>query len=259
LSLGGGPLPKDGHLVVLGQTGLGKTRLVMTLIRSSRQGWPPRILIVDPQGEYGNVAVPVHSIEEWVDYISGGAEGQPLASWCVAYQGEDLDQVLPIICEAAFDMERITVVLEEADLWCTPNQIVPEVANLLKYGRKREVWVCGVARRPSEVHRLLTSQARHVIAFGTVEPIDVEYFRRGVSVEFASAVSQLDLLEAAWWDRRERKLRKIRVDPQALALTEAAQAPAADPKGGRADDVKPGVTPPTPAAPVDKQGVEGVG
>lgn len=175
----------------------------------------PRLLVADPQAEYGNVAVPVQSIEEWIAYVQDAG-----TTWIVAYQGDDLDTALPTICDAAFEMGPIVVVLEEADLWCTPSQIMPEVAKLLKYGRKRQVWVCGVARRPSEVHRLLTSQARHVIAFGTVEPIDVEYFRRAVSVEFSEVVQQVELLEAAWWDRRERKVRRIRVDPQMLTIAE---------------------------------------
>jgi hypothetical protein len=241
--------------VILGQTGLGKTRLVMTLVRSSRQAssWPTKILVADPQAEYGNVAIPVQSIEEWAQYVE-----QARGVWTVAYQGDDLDTALPAICDAVFDMGPIMLVLEEADLWCTPNQIMPEVAKLLKYGRKRQVWVCGVARRPSEVHRLLTSQARHVIAFGTVEPIDVEYFRRGVSVEFAAAVQQLDLLEAAWWDRRERKVQRLRVDPQMLSVVEGrpARGEPSLPSGSPQASVRPS-SPPPPQA-VDKEEPGGV-
>lgn len=215
----------DGHLVVLGQTGLGKTALMRALIRHSHPVWP-RVLIADKDAEYGPVAVGVQSVEEWAAYVGAGA-GVPAplrvdqqgASWKVAYQADDLDQAMPVLCEAVFEIAGGTLlVAEEADLWCSPAAILPEFAHLLKYGRKRGAWVCSVARRPSELHRLCTSQARHVIAFGTVEPIDVEYLRRAVSTACAEAVQTLEPLEAVWWDRRLRALQWLRVDPAALRV-----------------------------------------
>lgn len=222
-------LPKDGHLVVLGQTGLGKTALVRTLAkRASRRAWC-RILIADPHREYGQVAVGVQSLDELAVYLD-----QAGASWRVAYQGDDLDDAFPVLCEAAYQMGQTLLVAEEADFWCSPSQILPELAHALKYGRFREgrtegVIVCGVARRPSEVHRLLTSQARCVVSFGTVEPVDLEYLRRAVSVEFAAVLPALPPLTCAWWDRRERQVRRFTVDPVAHRLqAEGIPPPAAN-------------------------------
>lgn len=218
-------LQTDGHAVVLGQTGLGKTALLRALIRrAGRRAWP-RILIADPVGEFGAVAVAVRSVPELAGYLERAGE-----SWRVAYQGDDLDEAFPVLCEAAYRMGRCLLVVDEADLWCSPAAIEPEFAHALKYGRwrpgRREgVIVLAAARRPSEVHRLLTSQARCVASFGTVEPVDLDYLRRAVSVEFAAALPDLPPLVCAWWDRRARVVRRLRVDPVADRLEELGAPP----------------------------------
>ena len=127
---------------------------------------------------------------------------------------------MPVLCAASFDYAGGSMmVVEEADLWCSPNQILPEYAALLKYGRKRGAWVCSVARRAGEIHRLATSQARHVIAFGAPEPIDADYVRRAMSGAVSiEQLQSLDPLEGAWWDRRTRKLTRLHVDPVQLTV-----------------------------------------
>jgi len=222
----GGTWPQDGHLVVLGQTGLGKTAFVRAWIRTpgSRQVYS-RLVIADKDAEYGAVAVGIGTIDELSAYVERTAP-----PWRVAYQGDDLDRAMPILCEATYQIGNTLLVAEEADLWCSPSSILPELAHLLKYGRKRGAWVCTVARRASELHRLATSQARHLIAFGTVEPIDVEYLRRAVAVEFAGAVQALEPLQGAWWDRRERRLVRVRVNPAELRISRLDQQ-GADPPG----------------------------
>lgn len=211
----GGTWPQDGHLVVLGQTGLGKTAFTRAWVKTqgSRQVYS-RVVIADKDAEYGAVAVGIGTIDELTAYVERTAP-----PWRLAYQGDDLDAAMPVLCEATYQIGHMLLVAEEADLWCSPNSILPELAHLLKYGRKREAWVCSVARRASELHRLATSQARHLIAFGTVEPIDVEYLRRAVGAEFAGAVQALEPLEGAWWDRRERRLVRLRVIPAEMRIS----------------------------------------
>jgi hypothetical protein len=208
---------REGHIVVLGQTGLGKTALVRTWVRG-RRDWP-RVLVLDPHREYGDVAVAVESLDAWAAYV---ARAQP--TWRVAYWGDDLDDVLPAICEAVYEIGQVHLVVEEADYWATPGAILPDLAHVFKYGRHRQVWVVAVARRPSEVHRLCTSQARHVWACATVEPRDVDYLRLAVSAEYAAAAAALQPLQAVWWDRRTRVLTRVRIDPAAGTVQQEEEA-----------------------------------
>lgn len=211
--MSGATWPQDGHLVVLGQTGLGKTAFVRAWLKQISRQDCSRILVADKDAEYGQVAVGIDRLDDVVAYLSVVAP-----PWRIAYQGDDLDDVMPVLCEASYQIGGTLLVAEEADLWCSPSSILPELAHLLKYGRKRQAWVCSVARRASELHRLATSQARHLIAFGTVEPIDVEYLRRAVGKIFAEGVQTLDPLQGAWWDRRTRALVRMTVDPAALRI-----------------------------------------
>lgn len=221
----GATWPQDGHLVVLGQTGLGKTAFVRAWLRTMGS-LPvyPRVVIADKDAEYGAVAVGIGTIDELAAYVERTAP-----PWRIAYQGDDLDAAMPVLAEATYQIGNTLLIAEEADLWCSPASIIPELAHVLKYGRKRGAWVCSVARRASELHRLATSQARHLIAFGTVEPIDVEYLRRAVGPEFAGAVQTLEPLQGAWWDRRERALVYVRVIPAELRIVrlERRKEPAA--------------------------------
>ncbi len=207
-------LPQDGHLVVLGQTGLGKTAFVRAWLRQTSPQVYSRILVADKDAEYGAVAVGITTLEELAAYVE-----QIAPPWRIAYQGDDLDAAMPVLCEATYQIAGgMLLIAEEADLWATPSAIIPELAHVLKYGRKKGAHLCCVARRASELHRLCTSQARHIVAFGTVEPIDVEYLRRAVSGPFADRVQQLEPLEGAWWDRRAREVITLRVDPAQLQL-----------------------------------------
>lgn len=181
------------------------------------------MLVADKDAEYGQVAVGIATLEDLAHYVE-----QVTPPWRIAYQGDDLDAAMPVLCEATYAIAGgMLLVAEEADLWATPSAIIPEFAHLLKYGRKKRAFVCAVARRASELHRLCTSQARHLIAFGTVEPIDVEYLRRAVAPAFADVVQRLEPLEGAWWDRRERQVQTLRVDPAQLRLTLTEKEPPA--------------------------------
>lgn len=69
------------------------------------------------------------------------------------------------------------IIIEESDLYCTPYNIDQSLEKLIKYGRHRGIDLCFVSRRPSEVNRLITSQANIIIVFNTTEPRDITYLK----------------------------------------------------------------------------------
>ncbi len=208
-------LPESGHLVVLGQTGLGKSAFVRTWMRELSAQDYPRVLVADKDDEYGAVAVGVSSLDDLTAYVAHVAP-----PWRLAYQGADLLDVLPALADAAYEIAGGTLlVAEEANLWQHPNAIAPELQQLIVFGRKRRAWICSVARRAGELHPLSRSQARHVIAFGMPEPIDAKYVREAMSGAVSiEELQRLAPLEGLWWDRRTRELVRLQVDPAALVI-----------------------------------------
>jgi hypothetical protein len=128
-----------------------------------------------------------------------------------------------LICQAAMAVGNVVLVLDEADWWAQPTSILPAVERVLKYGRHRGVRAVLVSRRPAEIHRLATSQARVVWVLGPIrEPIDLDYLRRFVSVEVAEAVPDLPRYTAIRWDPVEGSTLRVQVSPD--GLTEVKQA-----------------------------------
>lgn len=179
----------------------------MTSPQGSASGPGRRVLVCDPAGDYSDVGVVVASLDELAVYLD-----QAPGVWKIVYQSDDLDATFPALCMIAYELGRVLFIVDEADWWCSPHGIVPDFATVIKYGRKRGVTVMGIARRPSEVHRLLTSQSWMIYCFGTPEALDLDYLRRNVSQDFPQDVAALDPFVCKSWDRRRREARYWRVD-----------------------------------------------
>lgn len=164
-------------------------------------------MIIDPLGDYTTDGVAVESLEEWAAYVRA-APGR----WRVVFSGPAAEALFEEVLAAVQRVGQVLVVVDEADWWAQPTGISPGLARALKYGRHHGVEVLAIARRPAEVHRLVTSQAYHVWAFATSEPVDLDYLRRYVSAEVAEQVADLPPYRAVYWDARARRASVVTVD-----------------------------------------------
>jgi DNA helicase HerA-like ATPase len=157
-------------MAVLGTTGSGKTTLVIECI-----GQYDRVLILDTMGEYDEI--PNCIVREGSQAcIETLLELEYKPNWvlcCLTLtEQEGLD-----ILGVAFDVENILIVVDESSVYTSPNFLPDEFARLIRYGRKRNIDLIFIARRPAEIHRELTAQANVLVTFQQFEPIDIRYLR----------------------------------------------------------------------------------
>lgn len=170
-------------ITLLGRKGSGKSTLTAEIIRES-----PRVVILDYLGEYGaNVkAQVVTGFRPALDALVE-ASGERRFRLSLRIEDEDLAmRILPV----AWELSDYLLVVEEASAYCSPTQIPPELARMVRFGRHQRISQLYVAQRPSMLHRHITSQSDLIISFRQHEPIDVRYLRMTAG-EAADAVQTL--------------------------------------------------------------------
>ena len=173
------------NAVVFGLKGSGKTSLVRSRLLPAHS----RCLIIDPNREYGSVAVEVHSLEEWASYVER-TDGR----WRVALFWPGMEADFEDVCEAVWSVGNLLFVVEEVDRFCDPSSIGDAFYNVVNYGRHADtgpIDFLAVSRTPAAVHRSLTRAAYEVYCFTIGEPRDVDYLRKWVSEAFADGLRDL--------------------------------------------------------------------
>lgn len=157
-------------LTILGMKGSGKSTLTREVILEN-----PRVLILDAMGEYDDLqGVRVYQNgEEGARALVASKDSPRFLIDVLTLHGEETLAVLAV----AFEVPNLLIVLEEASLYTDPHTLPDEIARIVRYGRKREISLVVVARRPSEIHRELTAQSDLLVTFRQSEPIDLQYLR----------------------------------------------------------------------------------
>lgn len=100
---------------------------------------------------------------------------------------QDFDKFFRILSAGQFPA---TIVIDEADLFCTPYNINDDLNRIIKYGRHWSQNIVYAARRPAEVNRNLTAQSDCLVSFKQTEPRDIASLKR--SYAQADELSDLD-------------------------------------------------------------------
>lgn len=172
--------------LVYGQTGSGKTVLARALLMERVKALGPSAvgIIVDTLQEH--IDVPAVAPETFENFLSLDTRGGPRIVRALLDTDEDFEQFstdLENSYTAPADGHKrrgpVVLMIDEVSYWSSPNKSTLGLSRLIRYGRHWQVDLIGVARRPAETSRELSSQSTALyIVGGIVEPRDLAYMRQ---------------------------------------------------------------------------------
>jgi hypothetical protein len=169
--------------IVFGKRGSGKTCKAANLVKTTS-----RVLFYDTLGhDYKNGVV-------FLDLAKLKAYWRTVyqKNFRLIYRPDDPERDFPEVCRLVAACQRLTVVVEELDLFFSGGRCCDEFTHLIFRGRHYGVELVGVTQRPRGFGRGLTAMAKEFFIFSTREPDDVKYFRDRLGDEVAEKIQQLD-------------------------------------------------------------------
>lgn len=152
--------------VIFGRKGTGKTTLARALAAKCK-----RVIILDPLGDDYNNGAWIRTPEELVlfwNYVRN------FSDFCLIVKPKN-DEMISVFWRFISQIRNVWIICDEIDRECNAYGIRPELKDVLNYGRHRGLNLIGIARRPSQVHRDLTSQSDWKVVYNTHEPRDLKY------------------------------------------------------------------------------------
>ena len=169
--------------LIFGQRGSGKSYLAKQLIQAER-----RYLIFDTMSEYDQGVIFNSEDHEKFCYF-----------WRQTYKGNfrliyrplQPQQQIDAIADLVFACGDLLFLIEEIETYCSAYQISDELAAIIQRGRHKNISLIGIAHRPNNISRLLTSQAKEIYVFATREPRDVDYLKMLLGQEIETHLQSL--------------------------------------------------------------------
>lgn len=151
-------------LVILGQRGKGKSFLAKRLISQITN----KVFIYDPLNEYDAGDYCGDNFETLFNFV----ECQSSVIRFSSDNDNDFDRFCRVFYETQSDAYLIC---DEVDKFAHAKFCPPYFKKIIRYGRHKNQGIIGIARRPANVSRDLTSQASLIVSFKQHEPRDVSY------------------------------------------------------------------------------------
>jgi hypothetical protein len=151
----------------------------------------PRLVVVDVLGEH-NFGQRVSDLDEALEMLDAVQDRECFALTIQPGRG-DLASVIDTVCDAVFEVGKLTLALEEIPHYCTAGSIPEGLDVLARMGRHRQVDLVYTGQRFAELPRRLTATTDFFILFGQREPRDLEALADRVGRELAERVAGLPL------------------------------------------------------------------
>ncbi len=151
-------------ITVLGKRGSGKTFLTKSAIIPRL---PSPVFILDSLAEYKGGVV-YGSVDAWYERLNIDLQG--CRHWI--YRLTDDSQV-DLFFKAAWHFQGCSVVIEEADMFCSPYSTMESLDKIIRYGRHKAITMVFISRRAAEISRNITAQSDEIITFRQTEPRDI--------------------------------------------------------------------------------------
>lgn len=190
---------------VLGQSGTGKGLWTKAQLRKLK---PRRIIILDPQDEYGEFASPFTSAESMARMVAkAGAAGSFKVRYvfpksCTQAQFE---KIFNLACQLAYLARDCVFLVEELSNFTQPSYAPPLWRRMCNSGRHEGVHVIGCSQFPAQVDKSFLSNATliHVGFLGELPHRKAVAQRMDISEQQIKELPDLAFLE---WERKGRTI-----------------------------------------------------
>ena len=134
-----------------------------------------RLIIYDPMIEYSSSTYKIFNRQsDLIRFLKEKGD----SFFRVVYIPDDPQADFHFICNLVYCMYDVVFACEEIDMGTSSNYTPPPLVKIICQGRHKGISHFGTTRRPTEVPKLLTSQANKLYIFKTHEPRDVDYFKQ---------------------------------------------------------------------------------
>lgn len=190
---------------VMGQSGTGKG---LWIKRELRQLKPKRIIILDPQDEYGEFASPFTSMADLTRMVVKAPGGGFKVRYVFPKDcpQEHFDRVFSHVCQLAYMAGNCTLLVEELSNFTKPSWAPPMWRRMCNSGRHEGVHVIGCSQYPAQVDKAFLSNATlvHCGWLGEEPHRKAIAQRMNISPDVINNLPDLHYIE---WERKGRSLK----------------------------------------------------
>lgn len=196
---------------VMGQSGTGKGLWVKSMLRSLK---PRRMLILDPQDEYGEFGEAVTSAKQLAQIVgAAGAKGPYRVRYvfpksCTA---KHFEKIFDLACQLAYLSRDCVFLVEELSNFTKPSWAPPMWRRMCNSGRHEGVHVIGCSQFPAQVDKSFLSNATMLHVGFLAKKSHREAVAECMDVD-QEMIRQLQDLHYLEWRREGRRLLAGTVD-----------------------------------------------
>lgn len=191
----------------MGQSGTGKGLWVKKKLKELK---PNRILILDPQDEYGDFASPVSSAADMARLVVKAGDAGAFRVRYVFPKSATADhfaRVFDLACQLTYLARNCVFLPEELSNFTTPSWAPPLWKRMCNSGRHEGVHVIGVSQYPAQIDKAFLSNATliHVGFLGEESHRKAVAARMDVHPDVIRDLPDLTYLE---WQRKTRSIER---------------------------------------------------
>lgn len=170
-----------------GRPGSGKSHFVKACLSADR---PQRLIIFDPDGEYGALA---HTVTSAQDFARIAQANRYAVAFVPSMLPDIAQEQFEYVCKVAFEIAAagrpVTLAADELQQVTTPSKAPPWWAACVRRGRKYGMTVYGAAQRPAEIDKTIYSNATTIRTGGLLFADDQQVIARALGVPAADVAA----------------------------------------------------------------------
>ena len=153
-------------VTILGKSGSGKSELIRRILRDVDRP----TFIIDALSEYRDFGVHFYSSESLFRFV---IDGRPNMTRIYVLNTQHDDESERFFRFVRW-LKNVSVVVDECDMYAGTHNIDPNLSEIVRYGRHRNISLLCAARRPSEINITIRSQSDSIVSFKQDETSDVK-------------------------------------------------------------------------------------